>query len=71
MKKVTSIFSGLALSAVLALSVLGNTQQNKPKANENAQTKSTGAQSTKSGKKSAKKSKHTTGTSKQSEQHKS
>ena len=72
MKKVTGIFSGLALAAVLALSVFGNTPQNKPMANKNAQTKTTSTQSAKNEKKkSAKKSKHTNDTTKQSAHQKS
>ena len=71
MKRVTGIFSGLALTAVLALSVLGQTPENKPMANNNAQEKTTGAHSAKNEKKKpAKKSKpnetNSTGTTKQS-----
>jgi len=74
MKKVTGIFSGLALTAILALSVLGQTPEQKPKNDDNAQGKTTNTQSSKHKNKKAKKSQTNTSNSsasnKQSAKHK-
>lgn len=74
MKKVTGIFSGLALTAVLALSVLGQTPEQKPMNDDNAQAKTTNTQSAKHKNKKAKKSQTNTSNSsasdKQSAKHK-
>jgi hypothetical protein len=64
MKKATSIFSGLALTALLALSVLGQTPEMKPMTNDNAQSQTNSAQSAKHAKKkTAKKSQKNMSTS--------
>lgn len=70
MKRVTGIFSGLALTAVLALSVLGRTPENNPMANNYTQEKTSAHSAKNEKKKPAKKSKtketNSTGTTKQS-----